>query len=145
MGPWLGLFLSAFLAGSVVPVPSEPALLLLLADGASPWAAVTVATAGNLLGALTVWLLGRALARRSGGEGWVPARFAPDEATRTAAAERVRRRGAPLLLLAWLPWVGDAIVLGAGLVGIRLLPFLLLCGAGKLARYAALSWTFAAL
>jgi membrane protein YqaA with SNARE-associated domain len=141
LGPYLGLFLTAFLAGSIVPLASEPALLLLLAGGASPWAAVAVATAGNTLGAFTLWLMGRAAAR--GGAGWVTARLG-DEAARERAQGRMRRCGAPLLLLAWLPWVGDAIALGAGLVGVRPLPFLLLCGAGKLARYAALSWTFAA-
>lgn len=142
LGEYLGLFLTAFLAGSIVPLPSEPALLLLLAGGASPWLAVAVATLGNTLGAFTLWLMGRGIAH--GKPSWLPARLAGDEAARERAAGRLRRCGAPLLLLAWLPWVGDAIALGAGLVGVRPLPFLLLCGAGKLARYAALSWTFAA-
>lgn len=143
---YLGLFLSAFLAGSVVPLPSEPVFLALLASGADPVLAVAVASAGNLLGALTVWLLGRALER--GGARWLGARWRErwggDEQSRAAARERLRRWGAGLLLLSWAPWIGDPIVLGAGLAGVRLLPFLLLCGAGKLLRYAALAWVWTA-
>lgn len=139
---YVGMFVSAFLAGSVLPLPSEPVLLALLSAGADPWLSVLVASAGNLLGALTVWLMGRAIAR--GGGRWVgprlTARLAGDEAGREAARERMRRWGAGLLLLSWVPWIGDPLVLGAGLVEVRLLPFLLLCGAGKLARYAALAW-----
>ena len=144
--PLLGLFLAALAAGSALPFPSEPALLLVLAGGTDPWLAVLVATLGNVLGALTVWLIGRALAR--GGAGWLGPRLAARrggaEAAREAARARLRRWGAGLLLLAWAPWIGDAIVLGAGLVGVRALPFLLLVSAGKLARYAALAWAVSA-
>ena len=49
----LGLFCSAFLAGSVLPFPSEGVLAALVGQGESPWLAVGVATAGNVLGDIT--------------------------------------------------------------------------------------------
>lgn len=44
------------------------------------------------------------------------------------------------MLLAWLPLVGDPLCLLAGLLRLHPVPFLLLVGLGKLARYASLVW-----
>jgi membrane protein YqaA with SNARE-associated domain len=41
--------------------------------------------------------------------------------------------------LAWLPVVGDPLCLVAGLLRVGWLPFVVLVGIGKLARYAALA------
>jgi membrane protein YqaA with SNARE-associated domain len=47
------------------------------------------------------------------------------------------RYGVWTLLLAWLPVVGDALTVIAGLLRVRLSVFLILVGIGKGARYAA--------
>ena len=44
-----------------------------------------------------------------------------------------------MLLLAWLPIVGDVFVLAAGLVGVRLGPFLTFVSLGKGLRYLAVA------
>lgn len=135
-----GLFVAAFLAGSVLSFPSEPVLLGVVAGGVSgPGPALLAATLGNVLGAATIYALGRGIAR--GGGGWAGARLerrlgGPEERERARA--RFERWGAAALLLAWLPFVGDPIVLGAALAGVRTWPFLALVTAGKAARYAAL-------
>lgn len=128
----LGLFLAAFLAGSVLPFPSEVVLLALLAAGASPGLSVAVATLGNVLGAVTVYLLGLGLL--AGGRrlrGLEP----PDPEQRSRALAWIQRWGAGALLLSWVPVVGDVIVLGAGLARVRALPFLVLVTLGKGGRY----------
>lgn len=140
-----GLFLAALLAGSVAPLPSEAVLVALLGSGLDPALAVSVATCGNLLGAATLYLLGGMLSARLG-DGWASARgrriaqrFAGDPQRLERTAARLRRFGAPLLLLSWLPVVGDALVLAAGMVGVRPLPFALCTAAGKAARYGAVA------
>jgi membrane protein YqaA with SNARE-associated domain len=62
------------------------------------------------------------------------------DASRLERAERwFGRWGLPSLLLAWLPVVGDPLCLVAGLLRVGWLPFVVLVGIGKLARYAALA------
>jgi len=132
-----GLFLVAMLAGSIVPVPSEALLVALLSGGVSPVAAVTVATVGNVLGALSLYLLGRWGAHGGGGrlERWIARRTAREAPRLERARQWLRRWGAPALVLSWLPVVGDAFVLAAGLVGVRGAPFLVFTTLGKGLRY----------
>jgi len=133
-----GLFLVAMLAGSIVPMPSEALLVAVIAGGVSPVAAVSVATVGNVLGALSLYLLGRWGARGGGGrlEQWLARRTALEAPRLERARLRLRRWGAPVLILSWLPIVGDAFVLAAGLVGVRGAPFLVFTTVGKGLRYA---------
>jgi membrane protein YqaA with SNARE-associated domain len=130
---YLTLFAWSFLAASILPFASEPMLIALVRAREDFAAPVAVATAGNYLGACTTYLLARAAARR----------LAPVSRTVTAhqrAVALVERFGQPALLLSWVPLIGDAIVVVAGGVGIRFLPFSLWVVAGKLARYSAVAW-----
>ena len=127
-----GLALAAFLAGSIVPAPSEAVLALLLHQGQSPAPLVVLATVANTAGAATLlWLgrQGRAVAERH---------TRPERLARFEAA--YRRAGAPVLLGSWVPIVGDAVVLAAGVARLRVGVALLWIGAGKLGRYAAVAW-----
>jgi membrane protein YqaA with SNARE-associated domain len=133
----LGLFLAAFLAGSVLPFPSEIVLVALVATGTAAPLAVGVATVGNVLGAVTVYGMGYGVARGLLGP---RLRERYDEASLAKARERIERWGAWSLLLSWVPIVGDTLVLGAGLVGFRPLLCLVLVTVGKLGRYAFVAW-----
>lgn len=129
---WL-LFGSALLSSTLFPGGSEALLLYRLQQGADPLASVLVATAGNVLGSVITWGMGRfgrtALARSERAE------------SRIRRAETwFGRYGQASLLLAWLPVVGDPLCLVAGMLRVRFLNFLLLVSAGKLARYAVLAW-----
>lgn len=119
-------------------MPSEAVLAAVLAGGVPPVAAITVATVGNVLGALSLYWLGQWGARGGGGrlERWLARRKTRDAAQLERARQWLARWGAPVLLLSWLPVVGDAFVLAGGLVGVRVLPFLLFTTLGKGLRYA---------
>lgn len=129
---WL-LFGSALLSSTLFPGGSEALLLVRLQQGADPLASVAVATAGNVLGSVVTWGMGR---------------FGRAALAHSEKAEKRMRRaenwfgryGQASLLLAWLPVVGDPLCLVAGMLRVRFLNFLLLVAAGKLARYAALAW-----
>jgi len=128
------LFGSALLSSTLLPGGSEALLLYRLHQGADPLASVATATAGNVLGSLITYGIGR-FGRRT-----VRQRSEKTE-RRMARAERwFSRFGRPSLLLAWLPLVGDPLCLAAGVLRVSGGSFLLLVTLGKLARYAALAW-----
>jgi membrane protein YqaA with SNARE-associated domain len=132
MAGYLALFGWSFLAATIVPLGSEPALVVLIRQGYSFPTVVLVATVGNYLGACTTYALGRAAARA----------LRPEESSPTAkrAAELVARYGAPALVLSWVPIIGDAIVAAAGVARMRMLPFSVWTILGKAGRYLAVAW-----
>lgn len=141
-----GLFLAAFLAGSIVPAPSEGVLAALIYAGVPIAGAVTAATVGNVLGATTLWALGRwaAAGRHSPFAAWLDRRVraAGPRLERSRAA--LLRFGPPVLLLSWVPIVGDVVVLSAGLIGVRVVPFLVFTAVGKALRYIVVAATITA-
>lgn len=135
MGEYLLLFASAFFAATVLPFYSEVTLVLLLERGADARMLLAVATAGNTLGAVANWALGRYLLH------YQDRRWFYFSREQIARAQRwFQRRGVWSLLLAWLPLGGDALTLIAGIMRVPLLLFILLVGVGKGLRYLAVIW-----
>ena len=56
---YVGLFISALLAGSIIPVSSEIVMVALVKVGLSPALCVLSATLGNTLGGMTCYYMGR--------------------------------------------------------------------------------------
>jgi membrane protein YqaA with SNARE-associated domain len=141
-----GLFLVAVLAGSVVPVPSEAMLAALIYGGASPVTATTVATVGNVLGALSLYVLGQWVSRGGGGPvgRWFARRRAKEGPRMERVEAKLRTWGAPALIMSWVPIVGDAFVLAGGFVGVRPLPFVVFVTVGKGLRYLFVALSTAA-
>lgn len=133
------MFASALAAATLLPGGSEVVLGAMLAVGRwDPVMLVAVATAGNLAGSTINWAIGRFLAERREAR-WFPlSRAALDR-----AEAQFNRFGLPVLLLAWIPVIGDPLTLVAGLLRVRIVPFLLLVGVGKATRYAIIAWAFA--
>jgi membrane protein YqaA with SNARE-associated domain len=125
------LFLWSFLAATIVPLGSEPALAAIVHRREAVVLPVTVATLGNYLGACTTYALAMTVSRT------VKSERALRRMRR--ASELVRRYGAPALLLSWVPLLGDAIVAAAGAARMNFLPFSLWTIAGKAARYSVLA------
>jgi membrane protein YqaA with SNARE-associated domain len=120
-----GLFVSSLLAATLLPGGSEAVLYAVLrAYPDSYWPAIGLATAGNTLGGLSSYLVGRLLPGR------YPAR----------GLEFARRYGTPALLLSWAPVIGDALCVAAGWLRLNLAASALFIAVGKLARYLAIAW-----
>lgn len=126
------LFITSLVAATLLPAGSEIALYALLQRGLDPALLVALATAGNTLGATINWLLGKYLQRLQHRR-W----FYFSAAQVAKAQNHFQRFGQYSLLLSWLPIVGDLLTLAAGIFNVRLVPFLLLVGSGKLLRYLA--------
>jgi membrane protein YqaA with SNARE-associated domain len=125
------LFAIAFLAATILPVQSEAVLAGLLALSQQPWwALLAVATVGNTLGAVVNWAMGRGLETYQKRR-WFPASAAQLEMARTY----YQRWGRWCLFFSWVPVVGDAFTVLAGVLRERLWVFIAVVGLGKLARY----------
>ncbi len=138
---YTGLFLTAFLAATLVPLSSEAVLAALIsAKGFDLALLIGIATAGNTLGAVVNWLLGR-FCLRWRDRRWFP--VGPDALDR--ASRWVERYGVWALLLSWMPVVGDPLTFAAGVLGVRFPIFLVLVAIGKGARYVVVGAVSASL
>jgi membrane protein YqaA with SNARE-associated domain len=118
------LLAATFLAATLIPLSSEAVLYAVLRmHGDLLWPALAVATLGNTLGGMTSYLIGRYIGSRK------PFKH----------VDRLRRYGAPLLVLAWLPFVGDALCVAAGWLKLNWLAVMLFQAAGRFARYWLIS------
>ena len=118
------LFLSSFLAATLLPGGSELVLAGVLASGtASVWPALAVATLGNTLGGMSSYLIGRVIPQRAELKG----------------LKWVQSYGSPVLLAAWVPILGDPLCVAAG--WLRINPWLstLFMTIGKFARYLTIA------
>jgi len=123
-----GLFLSAFIASTLLPGGSELVLVYLYSENPARYLLLlSIASLGNTLGAMSSWGIGRLLAWR------FPARCWKDEHVKAIA--RLQRYGSPVLLLSWLPFIGDPLCVAAGWMRLHWLKVLLFIAIGKLLRY----------
>jgi len=116
----LSLFISSFLAATLLPGGSEVVLFgVLKAHSETLWLALGIATIGNTLGGMVSFAMGWLL----------------PQTQQLKHVEKLRRHGTPALLLAWVPLLGDALCLAAG--WLRLSPWqaALFMAIGKFARY----------
>ena len=114
------LFASSLLGATLLPGGSELVLVgVLKLHPESFWPALLAGTLGNTLGGMV-----------SFGMGWLL-----PQTQQLKHVERVRRFGAPALLLAWAPLIGDALCLAAGWLRLNPWQAALYMLIGKLARY----------
>lgn len=133
LAAYAGLFLAALLAATLVPAQSESVLVAMLLADFSPALLLLVASAGNVLGSLINWILGRAVDRFRKRR-WFPV----SEARLSRARGWYGRYGRWSLLLSWAPIIGDPLTLAAGVMREPLPSFLLLVTLAKTGRYALL-------
>ncbi len=136
LATYLSLFFTAFGAATILPGFSEIVFTSLVLAARQDWPLLlAIATAGNTLGGVVNWLLGRFLLH------WQDRKWFPVSTRRLEQAGALfARYGYPLLLLSWLPIIGDPITLAAGVLKARFWPFLILVLIGKAARYGVLAW-----
>lgn len=129
---YIGLFVGAFLAATVIPFSSDVQLVALLALGANPFIAVGVATAGNWLGGLTSYWVGY-LGRWEWIERWLRVKRETLEKQR----EKIARYGSLLALMTWLPLIGDVMAVALGFYRVNFRNSALFMLIGKGVRFVA--------
>jgi membrane protein YqaA with SNARE-associated domain len=115
-----GLFISSFLAATLLPGGSEAVLFgVLKLHPELFWPALLLGTLGNTLGGMVTF-----------GMGWML-----PQTQQLKHVEKVRVYGTPALVLAWVPLVGDALCLAAGWLRLNWWQAALFMAIGKFARY----------
>lgn len=135
MSLWI-LFFSAFISSTLFPGGSEAVLAYLAAEAGHPFfILIIVATLGNTLGAMTSWGIGRLVSIRYPAERLSRLATLSSSTPQQKAVARLQKYGSPVLLLSWLPIVGDPLCVAAGWLRINWLQSLVFIAVGKLLRY----------
>ena len=132
---YYSVFISAFLAATVLPAQSEAILTYQLSSTPNAWVAlIAIATVGNVFGAIVNWAMGRFLSHHRDRQ-WFPINAHKLE----KAEQQYRKYGRLSLLLSWVPFIGDPITLVAGALREPIWSFILLVTVAKCARYIVIA------
>ena len=130
---YIGMFISAFLAGTILPFSSEAVLLACIGLGLDPVGSTLSTTAGNALGGITCYWIGHL-----GKQEWIEKYLKVDKNQMDRAERFIRGRGSWMALFSFLPVIGDAILIVLGWMRANVWIVALSMTLGKLARYAIL-------
>ena len=125
-----GLFISALLAGSIVPFSSELVLVALIKLGLPPIACLLSATLGNTAGGMTCYYMGRL-----GKIAWIEKYFKVKKEKVDKMQTFLQGKGALMGFFAFLPFVGEVIAIALGFMRSNVWLTTSSMFAGKLVRY----------
>lgn len=133
-GYW-GMFVSAILAGSVLPFSSEAVLIGLLSGGLEPVPLLISASIGNIIGGMLNYVAGR-----MGRMEWIEKYLHVKQSSIDRAERFMSGRGALMGFFAFVPVIGSAITVVLGLTRANLLITIISVSVGKVLRYALMIW-----
>lgn len=137
MEAYFGLFGIAFLAATLLPLGSEAWLIAMATSDYPLFWLWFWATLGNSLGSVVNYLIGRYLLHYQNRK-WFPVK--PQQIVRLQP--QFQRYGSWTLLFAWLPIIGDALTVLAGIFKVNWIAFVILVTLGKGLRYAVVLGLF---
>ena len=105
----LGLFLGNVLAATIFPFSSDALYIAVLATLKQPLACFLIGTAGNWLGSVITYYVGRL-----GKWEWIEKWFKVKPETLQKQKEKIDKWGVWLALTAWIPFIGDVIAIALG-------------------------------
>lgn len=132
---YVGLFISALLAGSIIPFSSELVLVALVNVGLSPAVCVLSAALGNTVGGMTCYYMGRL-----GRIDWIEKYFKVKKEKIDRMQHFLQGKGALMAFFAFLPFVGEAIAIALGFMRSNLMLTTVSMFIGKLLLYMAMFW-----
>ena len=106
---YIGVFIAAFLAATILPFSSEIVLTGVLLAGAAYWPCLIAATCGNVLGGMSCYWMGT-----TGKIEWVKKYLRMDIDRLLKIQDWLKGKGAWVAFFAFLPGVGDFIAVGLG-------------------------------
>lgn len=127
----ISVFVVSFVSATLLPLGSEPAVFAVIkVNPALVWQVIGIATLGNTLGGVVDYWMGLAARRALSPHGQRHARW----------SHWVDRYGAKILLLGWMPVVGDPLCTLAGWKKLPFLPCVTYMAIGKFIRYVLVIW-----
>ena len=127
---YIGLFISALVAGSILPFSSEVVMTILVQMGADPTMCLISASVGNTIGGLLCYWLGYL-----GNMEWIERWLKIEKQKIDKVSGFVKRYGAVMGLFGVLPWVGEAIIVLLGLMRSNVYVTTITIFIGKFVRY----------
>lgn len=127
---YIGLFITCFLAATILPIASEAFLVSMLVAGFDPILSLLIATVGNSIGSYLNFGIGYI-----GKPEWLKKLRVKQQAI-DKWQSKIQTYGAWLAFLSWLPLIGDVIGIALGFFRANILWTLVFMALGKLFRYA---------
>ena len=131
-GYW-GMLITAFVAGSFCPFPSEAVMMGLLAAGLDPWLLIIYGTIGNVAGGMFNYTVGR-----MGKLEWIEKYLHVSQESLDKATRFMGGRGAWMGFFAFVPILGSAITIVLGLMRANIPISVISITIGKFLRYVVL-------
>ncbi len=125
-----GLFVSAMLAGSIVPFSSEVVLVVLIKLGFDPLYSVVWASLGNTAGGMSCYFIGYL-----GKIEWAEKYFKVKHEKILKMQKFLQGKGAMMAFFAFLPTIGEVISMALGFMRSNVLLTTTSMFVGKLVRY----------
>ena len=126
---YLGLFITCFLAATILPIASEVFLITMLAAKYDPLSSLLIASTGNTLGSYLNFGIGYI-----GNPEWLK-KLRVKQKTIESWKASIQKYGAWLAFLSWLPIVGDIIGIALGFFRANIFWSFLFMAIGKFLRY----------
>lgn len=132
---YIGLFLAAFISGSIFPLSSEALLILLVNSGFNTAISVMVATLGNFAGGVTCYYIGRL-----GKPEWIEKylKIKPEKLEKGISFIQ-KGPGAIIAFFSFLPIWGELIIVALGFTRANKWVTNISMFAGKLLRYLCIA------
>ena len=127
---YLGLFISSFLAATIIPLSSEIVLSILIANNYDLSTSLFVASLGNWLGGISSYFIGWL-----GNWNFIEKYFRVKKAKINQWKEKIDSWGGLLAFLCWLPVIGDPIAIALGFFRTNFYSVILFMFLGKFLRY----------
>ncbi|SJZ38032.1 YqaA family protein [Porphyromonas cangingivalis] len=127
---YIGVFIAAFLAATILPFSSEVVLSGVLLTGASYTLCITAATLGNWLGGMTCYWLGLL-----GKKEWIIKYLKLKEEKLDRVTRWLQKKGSWMAFFVFLPGIGDFFAVALGLLRANVWAVAGFMLAGKLFRY----------
>ncbi|MBI1838275.1 MAG: DedA family protein [Flavobacteriia bacterium] len=133
---YTSLLFITFLSATILPFSSEVVLVSMLNKGYSIPLCLLIATTGNSLGGLTNYFIGKI-----GNPLWLK-KVGMSEIKIQNQQLLVQKYGYWLALIAWVPIIGDPLMITVGFYRVKFMPFFSLMILGKALRYIAIATYF---
>jgi len=127
---YIGVFIASFLAATVLPLSSEVVLAGVLLAGASYWPCMIAASLGNFLGGMTCYWIGMV-----GKIEWVKKYLKMNVDRLLKVQHWLEGKGAWVGFFAFVPIIGDFIIVALGFLRANIWITALSMLAGKVLRY----------
>ena len=127
---YIGVFIASFLAATVLPLSSEVVLAGVLLAGASYWPCMIAASLGNFLGGMTCYWIGMV-----GKIEWVKKYLKMNVDRLLKVQHWLEGKGAWVGFFAFVPVIGDFIIVGLGFLRANIWITALSMLVGKVLRY----------